>query len=619
MGPAIRNAEITAGSVSQPPRALFSENRRPGTANPTLRGASPRADTMSKTGSLAALLAAGTLLAAVPLARADGGSFTSSDPLLNRIWAASVTTATDMLAPGPLTTDSSGDACPIDVPVAILDGEVRDRCPYIGDEAVTGMTLLVSTPSAQEALKDELLWFASAQAPDGAIPASPAVPANPAIPLLGGQLVLFDYPSFWVQCLYDYVLYTGDLSILPQVWPNLVELMDVWYPSKAGSDGLLSNDLGPADYAFIRRQGTVVAYFNAGYVLALKEAAKIATWAGETENGAAWEARAVALSAPFNATFFDRSVGAYVDSPTGTPVHPQDGNVFAILAGLSSPQQATSALAYLSKQDTRPWGNTIADNNTWDDPVWGSDAEDRVYPFIGYFEVLARFDTSMDDSAIDLIRREWGWMLTHGPKSTMWEDISAGGGPPRDSVPSFDHGWSSGAAPALTSYLLGVRPTSPGFATFVVDPHPGSSVTSASGVVPTPNGDLTVSWTKEKGRLAISVEAPPGESWTNRPAAAAAARRITFRGTIDATVGRSGGVTLTSDGKAVASLNAGRYALAVVDANAQAGLFVQSLHGRPVTIAATAFTGKKTVELTLQAGRWTFFSNPGSPTHFVVT
>jgi hypothetical protein len=34
----------------------------------------------------------------------------------------------------------------------------------------------------------------------------------------------------------------------------------------------------------------------------------------------------------------------------------------------------------------------------------------------------------------------------------------------RDTVtPSVDHGWSSGAAAAITSYILGVRPTAPGF------------------------------------------------------------------------------------------------------------------------------------------------------------
>jgi len=465
---------------------------------------------MRRSGALAALLASASIFL-VPPARADSGSFVSSDPLLNRIWAASVKTATDMLGAGPLTVDSTGQPCAISAPTVILDGTVRDRCPYIGDEAVTGMTLLVSTPSAAQALKDELLWFANAQLPDGTIPASP---------ILGSSLVLFDYESYWVQCLYDFVLYTGDVGLATQVWPNLVALMDEWYPARAGANGLLTNDLGWNDYAFIRRRGTMVAYFNAGYALALNDAAALATWTGNSANAAEWKARATALAAPFTQTFFDPAVGAYLDSPTGAPVHPQDGNAFAVLAGLASRQQAIAALNYLSAKDTRAWGNTIADNDTWDDPGgWGTDAMNRAFPFISYFEVLARFSVSLDTSAVNLIRREWGWMLNHGPQTTMWEDIGPGGGPPRDPDPSWDHGWSSGAAPALTSYVLGVRPTSPGFATFVVDPHPGSSVTSASGVVPTPNGDLSVSWTLVNGNFSIAVNAPPGEVWTNRPVA----------------------------------------------------------------------------------------------------
>ena len=65
------------------------------------------------------LLAVTAALLVAPCAHADG-SFTSSDPLLNRIWAASVKTATDMLAPGPLAVDYAGDPCAIDEPVVMM-------------------------------------------------------------------------------------------------------------------------------------------------------------------------------------------------------------------------------------------------------------------------------------------------------------------------------------------------------------------------------------------------------------------------------------------------------------------------------------------------------------------
>src|SRR5262245_34144200 len=75
------------------------------------------------------------------------GSFASSDPLLDRIWQVSIRTAGDMLVPGPIATDATGSECAIALPVVIVDGAVRDRCPYVGDQWVIGAAFDVSTPS----------------------------------------------------------------------------------------------------------------------------------------------------------------------------------------------------------------------------------------------------------------------------------------------------------------------------------------------------------------------------------------------------------------------------------------------------------------------------------------
>jgi len=115
-------------------------------------------------------------------------------------------------------------------------------------------------------------------------------------------------------------------------------------------------------------------------------------------------------------------------------------------------------------------------------------------------------------------------MVKYGP-GTMWEDIGPYGGPPTDThAPSYDHGWSSGAAPALVEYVLGVKPTSPGYATFTVIPHRGG-LTFAKGVVPTPHGPITVSWQTASGKLAISVKAPAGTTWANAPRPSSGAAR----------------------------------------------------------------------------------------------
>jgi Bacterial alpha-L-rhamnosidase 6 hairpin glycosidase domain/Bacterial alpha-L-rhamnosidase C-terminal domain len=406
-----------------------------------------------------------------------------------------------MIAPGPLTTDAEGRPCPIDLPTVLLDGADRDRCPYVGDQAVTGMTLLVSTPSAAPVLHDMILWYAQNQQADGAIPASPYDDA---------QLVLFDFNAYWVEDLYDYVLYSGDLSLAQQVWPNLLELMNVWYPAQAGPDGLLVNSLGPFDYAYIPRAGTVIAYYNAGYVLALRQAAQIATWIGQDGQASSWTARIAPLAAVFSDAFWDAKAGAFQDSTVGPVVHPEDGNAFAILAGLATLKQGRSALDYLSWHDSEPYGATIADNDTWDGYPWGDQASQRVYPFMSYFEVLARYADGFDASALNLIEREWGNMIEKGPGARMWEDVGAGGTAPIGPDPSWDHGWSSGAAPALTNEVLGITPASPGFGTFDAEPHP-SGLTWARGAMPTPHGSIEFSWARKGAVFTARVDTPvPG-------------------------------------------------------------------------------------------------------------
>jgi hypothetical protein len=214
-------------------------------------------------------------------------------------------------------------------------------------------------------------------------------------------------------------------------------------------------------------------------------------------------------------------VDAFQDTTTDPTTHPQDGNSFAVIAGIATPTQATSAMSYLWQHNQRDYGNTISDSHTWDDPAWGDQGSERVYPFMSYFEVLAWFRIGRADAALNLVRREWGYMAQQG-SGTMWETIGPYGGGPTDQHQSWDAGWSSGAAPALTQYVLGVQPTSPGFATFTVNPQAGGRVwgiASASGTVPTPHGDISVAWRIVGDRMVVKVRAPAGTKQTTIGAA----------------------------------------------------------------------------------------------------
>ncbi|WP_349263550.1 alpha-L-rhamnosidase C-terminal domain-containing protein [Actinocrinis sp.] len=437
-----------------------------------------------------------------------GGWFLCSDDDLNRCWYAAAYTnelitdtfrATDCDPRGAATPTLEGE-------LVLQDGAKRDRDPYVGDIAVSGRTLYLTHPDAAAAARNVLADLANHQRSDGWIP-----PAS-----IGGYtLPLFDYPLWWVTASWDYVLYTGDVSYAADYYANLLAVLDSWYPSVTDGNGLLSKGLngtgGYGDYAFLPRSGEIT-YYNANYVQALNDAANVARLLGHSGDADRWTRRAATVAAAINTLLWDAAAGAYLDSADGAVRHAQDGNAIAITAGIADSARAASALAHLDATTKLPYGNAFMDNDTLDGV---SGAAQRVYAFTSYPEVVARFEAGEADSAIDQIKRTYGWMYTHDPGITAWEGIGPGGTPYEGGFTSMAHGWSTGVLPALTNELLGAAPTGPGFSTWTVRPHPGT-VTWARGQLSTPYGPLTVRWQVGEKRGAPSftlrITAPTGTS-----------------------------------------------------------------------------------------------------------
>ncbi|HEY0496761.1 MAG TPA: alpha-L-rhamnosidase C-terminal domain-containing protein [Kutzneria sp.] len=426
------------------------------------------------------------------------GWFESSDQQLNQYWYDAAYTnelVIDTFRPTDIEPRGA-DSPTLDGKLVLHDGAKRDRDPYVGDIAVSGRTTYL-THDAAVAARDVLADLAEHQRADGWIP--PASINNYTLPL-------FDYPLWWVTASWDYVLYTGDTAYGAQYYAQLVKVLDGWYPSVTDARGLLSRPSGYGDYAFLPRDGEVT-YYNALYVQALKDAGQLAKSLGHNADASRWQQRATAVSAAVNANLWDGA--AYVDAAGGTR-HGQDGNGIAIVAGVADRTRATQSLNYLAAHTTLPYGNSFMDDNSL-----VSDGTQRVYAFTSYPEIEARFLTGQPNSAIDEIKRLYGWMAGHDPGPTDWEGIGAGGSLYEGAYTSAAHGWSTGVLPALTNDLLGATPTSPGFATWTVAPHPGS-VAWARGQLPTPHGPLGVSWRQSNGSITITVDAPPGTHGTIR-------------------------------------------------------------------------------------------------------
>ncbi|SFF25697.1 alpha-L-rhamnosidase [Actinacidiphila alni] len=134
------------------------------------------------------------------------------------------------------------------------------------------------------------------------------------------------------------------------------------------------------------------------------------------------------------------------------------------------------------------------------------------YPILQAMTALGR-----TDDAIVTARDNWGGQLDYGGTTFFevyrpdWNKILG----PNDPVPnsqsgwtSLSHPWGGGVTAWLSHDVLGITPRSPGYDTVDVFPRPGRTLSWVSGSVPTPHGDVSVSYDIRTGSGTLRI--PPG-------------------------------------------------------------------------------------------------------------
>jgi alpha-L-rhamnosidase len=89
-------------------------------------------------------------------------------------------------------------------------------------------------------------------------------------------------------------------------------------------------------------------------------------------------------------------------------------------------------------------------------------------------------------------------MLARGA-TTLWESY--------DPTASLCHGFSATPVYQLSTEVLGVYPTAPGFTRFRLHPRLGD-LQSARGLFPTVRGDIAVEWTRRAERVDMEITVP---------------------------------------------------------------------------------------------------------------
>lgn len=240
------------------------------------------------------------------------------------------------------------------------------------------------------------------------------------------------------------------------------------------------------------------------YYRALMDAATIGDAIGQTSAAATYRTQAARLASAINAAMYDATTGIYRISDT-VPAIAQDTNV---LAGLPPAGQAPRVMANLKTALwTTPYGPLPYNWSFW---------RPLVSTFMSGYEAQARYSINDAAGAETLMRTVFGWMINPAnpdATGTMWENIAADGTPGLTNQTSLSHGWATGAVSALSGYALGIRPASPGFDTWLVQPHPGT-LAWVEGQAPTPHGLLAVKWAQQSGQFAMQVDAPGSTTGT---------------------------------------------------------------------------------------------------------
>ena len=391
----------------------------------------------------------------------------------------------------------------------IVDGGKRDRLVWLGDLSLSEPTVFY-TSAESKYVWGSLQLLGSFRQKDGEISSDAAPVLDPD---LGTSAVLPDaagfyslpYSIYFVNTAYEYLLYTGDKGFIISHWEMLKREMN-YLAANAGPDHLIyTGAANGLDWAIQTQTGAVTEY-NALYFRALQNSSAMARLLGDDRYAARLDVVAAQVKQAINAELFDTATGVYDASSDHRGTYAQDANVMAALYGIAAPARATAILAKISAVLDTPNGPRAFSD--------GTGLSDVISPFVSGFEVEARFESGDEAGALALIRKLWGPMAVPSAYYTGG-DFEALGSDGNTQMPTrtLAHGWSTAPTAALSKYVLGVRPTSPGFATWLIRPELGN-LRWAKGEVPTPHGPISVDWTRSSGRdlLVIDALAPSGTS-----------------------------------------------------------------------------------------------------------
>lgn len=391
------------------------------------------------------------------------GRFHCSNDLLNDIYEMCERSARQNIQQGIISVDAN-----------------REQASWLADSWNIGNVLLYNhrdTRMIDKTVRD----YAAEQLPSGCFSACSPGLRRAERPAPGQELRLIpEWAMYWPMLLWQQYLFSGDQTLLREMEPRLTRLLEWLKPFQDPATKLLN----PPGWRISEYAGGNMP--SGGYNIAtacqyyenLRIASRVFSVLGDTNQSVAYLQQAEEVKAGINANLLTNlSGGEYYLARTDTNTMFPLASAWALRFDIESPADKPKILATIEKAGKPDIGG------------YGGDAlyNGLLNADAGAFVVsdLARYRP----------------MLESG--KTCWEGFQL----VRGYQPN--HAWTSYPAYIFQKYILGIQPTSGGFATFDVRPKTGG-LTFAEGAVPTVKGLISTRWEKSaNGRFSLSVTVPP--------------------------------------------------------------------------------------------------------------
>ena len=305
---------------------------------------------------------------------------------------------------------------------------------------------------------------------------------------------IMDYTFYWFLGIYDYYLYSGDKNFIIQFYPRMQSLMD-YCLGRRNKDGLMEGM--PGDWIFIdwaaglSKKGEV-SFEQLLLCRSLETMAICAGIVNDEANASTYKKMSEQLKQQIFSIYWNNEKHALVHSRVnGLPTNnvTRYANMFGIFFNYFTEQQKLEVKKHVLLNDS---------------------IQKITTPYMRFYELEALCAMGEQSYVLSEMKNYWGGMLKLGATS-FWEEYNPQKSGAehyamygREFGKSLCHAWGASPIYLLGKYYLGVRPTLPGYDTYVIEPRMGG-LQWMEGRVPTPHGAITIYCNTKEIKLTSSA------------------------------------------------------------------------------------------------------------------